>query len=111
MRNGKPTAVLHDSMELKDAKSKLHGYLAPYRPETPMRGAIRLCVKWCFPLSGVHENGEYRISKPDTDNLQKMLKDTMTALHFWRDDAQVACEIVEKFWANVPGIYIIVEEL
>ena len=111
IRNGKPVAVLHDSMELKDARNKLHAYLAPYKPSAPMCGAIRLCVKWCFPLSGTHKNGEYRTSKPDTDNLQKVLKDTMTSLHFWKDDAQVVSEIVEKFWACVPGIFISVNEL
>ncbi len=50
-------------------------------------------------------------SKPDTDNLQKLLKDCMTAVGFWKDDAQVASEICEKFWAEVPGIYVCAEEL
>lgn len=40
-----------------------------------------------------------------------MLKDCMTALGFWSDDALVASEICEKFWAEVSGIYIKVEEL
>ena len=35
----------------------------------------------------------------------------MTRLHFWQDDAQVASEISEKFWANTPGIFIRVEAL
>lgn len=35
----------------------------------------------------------------------------MTAAGFWKDDAQVASEICEKFWAEVPGIYVCVEEL
>jgi Holliday junction resolvase RusA-like endonuclease len=40
-----------------------------------------------------------------------MLKDVMTALGFWKDDAQVASEIIEKFWADIPGIYVVIEEL
>ena len=56
-------------------------------------------------------DGEYKITKPDTDNLQKLLKDCMTAVRFWSDDAQVASEVVEKFWADIPGIYIRVTEL
>lgn len=58
-----------------------------------------------------HKDGEYRITKPDTDNLQKMLKDCMTVCGFWTDDALVASEICEKFWAANPGIYIKVEVL
>ena len=35
----------------------------------------------------------------------------MTRLGFWHDDAQVASEIVEKFYAVIPGIYIEVHAL
>ena len=35
----------------------------------------------------------------------------MTHAGFWRDDAQVASEIAEKFWADVPGIYIALRAL
>ena len=30
---------------------------------------------------------------------------------WWTDDALVASEIIEKFWAQVPGIYIAIEEV
>lgn len=63
-----------------------------------------------FP-AGRHQQGEYRITKPDTDNLQKLLKDCMTSVGFWKDDALVASEIAEKFWADPPGIYIRIKEL
>ncbi len=76
-----------------------------------MRGALRLIVKWCFPITGEHSDGEYKSTKPDTDNLEKLLKDIMTKLGFWKDDAQVASEITEKFYARIPGILIYVEEI
>ena len=50
-------------------------------------------------------------SRPDTDNLQKLLKDCMTAAGFWKDDALVAVEHVEKLWSDEPGIYIRIEAL
>lgn len=105
---GKP--VFYDPPEVKNAKSKLTGYLIRHKPEKPYNKGCRLITKWCFP-AGSHNNGEYRIIKPDTDNLQKMLKDCMTMCGFWKDDALVASEIVEKFWSEVPGIYIRIEEL
>ena len=43
--------------------------------------------------------------------LQKLLKDCMTHAGFWKDDALVASEIVEKFWSKIPGIYIRIKEL
>ncbi len=106
---GRP--VFYDPPEVKAARSKLTAHLAGHRPTVPMGGAVRLVVKWCFPLCAGHRDGAYRTTPPDTDNLQKLLKDCMTAVGFWRDDAQVASEIAEKFWAAVPGIYVCAVEL
>ena len=108
VKNGKP--IFYEPAELKTARAKLRDHLAKRRPEQPLTGAVRLAAKWCLPR-GRHRDGEYRITKPDTDNLQKLLKDVMTAVGFWQDDAQVASEIVEKFWAEIPGIYIRAEEM
>ena len=108
IRGDKP--FLYEPPELKAARAKLTDHLAAHKPDVPIKGAIRLVVKWCFPR-GNHRDGEYRITKPDTDNLEKLLKDCMTNLHFWADDAQVASEICEKFWAEHPGIYICVSSI
>lgn len=106
--NGKP--VFYEPQELKAARQKLMAHLTKYKPEKKYEYGIRLMVKWCFPR-GKHKDGEYRITKPDTDNLQKLLKDCMTECGYWKDDALVASEIIEKFWAEIPGIYIRIEEL
>ncbi len=105
---GKP--VFFDPPEVKDARMKLIDHLAKHKPKQPITIGCRLFVKWCFPR-GRHDDGEYRITKPDTDNLQKLLKDCMTTVGFWKDDALVASEIVEKFWTEIPGIYVRIEEL
>ena len=105
---GKP--VIYDSPKLKEARAKLTANLAKHKPQKRYESGVRLITKWCFPR-GRHSDGEYRITKPDTDNLQKLLKDCMTACGFWKDDALVASEIIEKFWAQVPGIFIHIEEL
>lgn len=107
--NGKP--VFYEPQELKTARQKLTAHLSKHKPEQKYDYGIRLLVKWCFPKGSSHHDGEYRITKPDTDNLQKLLKDCMTTVGFWEDDALVASEIVEKFWADIPGIYIRIEEL
>lgn len=109
VQKGKP--VFYDSPELAEAKAKLTAYLAKHIPEQPFTGAVQLIVKWCFPVSGKHSDGEYKTTKPDTDNLQKALKDIMTGLHFWKDDALVASEVVEKFWSDTPGIWIGIREI
>lgn len=106
---GKP--IFYEPAELQAIRSKLQAHLARYVPDKKYTGAVRLVTKWCFPIAGKHQDGEYKTSKPDTDNLQKMLKDVMTGLGFWTDDCLVASEVIEKFWAKVPGIYIAIEEV
>lgn len=119
VRNGKP--VFYDPPELKEARQKLTAYLAKHKPEVPFVEAVRLTTKWIWPISenktrqlkawGVSDYAEYKITKPDTDNMIKLLKDCMTRCGFWKDDAQVASEITEKFLGLHPGIYIKVEVL
>lgn len=109
VKGSKP--VFYDPPELKAAKIKLRDHLAGHVPDKPYTGAVQLCAKWLFPSDGKHADGTYKTTKPDTDNLQKALKDIMTKLSFWNDDAQVASEIVEKFWADIQGLYIAIREI
>lgn len=106
---GKP--VFYEPAGLKAAREQLRAHLGIHVPQAPLAGPVRLTTWWCFPIRGGHRDGEYRISRPDTDNLVKLLKDVMTELHFWKDDAQVVSEVIEKYWAEIPGIYVKVESL
>lgn len=99
--NGKP--IFYEPPKLKAAKNKLIAFLSMYKPQKPYTGAVALRVLWLFPKGKSHKNGEWRTSRPDTDNLQKMLKDCMTKLGYWKDDALVVRELVEKKWADEPG--------
>ncbi|WP_316607807.1 RusA family crossover junction endodeoxyribonuclease [uncultured Ruminococcus sp.] len=109
VRKGK--VIRYQDEQLRDVKAKFTAYLGKHIPERQMVGAIRLVTKWCYPIIGNHRNGEYKTSKPDTENSLKLFKDVMTELNYWIDDAQVASEITEKFWADIPGIFVSVEEL
>ena len=106
---GKP--VFYEPDELKAVRSKLMAHLGQHVPAKKYTTAVRLVTKWCFPITGKHQDGEYKTTKPDTDNLQKMIKDCMTDVGFWTDDALVASEIIEKFYSKIPGIFICIEEL
>lgn len=110
VRTGSGKPVFYAPPELADAREKLAAYVGQHRPPQPLGGAVGLIVVWCFPRGG-HPDGAWRVTKPDTDNLQKLLKDVMTELGFWLDDAQVCWETVQKRWAARCGIYIEVEAL
>lgn len=111
IKKGKP--VFYEPEELKAARSKLEAHLAKHIPESKYTGGLRVIVKWLFPIpeGSKHYDGEYKITKPDTHNLNKLPFDIMTDLGFWTDDELVASEIIEKFWADIPGIYILIESL
>lgn len=93
------------------AEGKLRAYLAKHVPPQPYTGAIRVIVKWLFPLRGQHKDGEWFARTPDVDNLCKSLYDIMTGLGYWKDDRLIVSAVTEKFWAECPGIYIRIEEV
>lgn len=105
------TKTFYEPTELKAARAKLMAHLGQHVPTEKYTGAVRLITKWCFPITGKHQDGEYKITKPDTDNLQKMLLDVCTDLGYWSDDSLIASLVVEKFYANIPGIYVRIEDL
>ena len=108
--HGKP--LFYDPEPVKKAKALLAAHLLAHRPEKPLEGPLSLSTVWLFPRGKTHKHGEWRVTKPDTDNLQKLLKDCMTRVGFWKDDAQVCRETVTKRWTRTrPGIRIEVTQL
>ena len=114
--NGKPR--FYDPPELVRAKANLiTALLARHRPTEKLTGPLHLHTIWCF-LTDRHPDGTWRDTKPDTDNLQKLLKDCMTQVGYWEDDAQVCSELVEKRWVRgiqkggtASGIWIHIRQM
>lgn len=101
VRNGKP--FFYEPADLKKTRQFLLDSVAKYRPAKPIAGPIRLRTKWIWPTDN---DWSWKTTKPDTDNLIKLLKDCMTRAGFWHDDSQVASETTEKFLSFPPGIYV-----
>ena len=100
------TGKYYKTPELKDAEQKYLAYANQARPEEPILGAVKLMVIFGFLATGKNKPGEPKITKPDTDNMEKLLKDCLTKCGFWKDDAQVAHETVIKVWTDSPGIVV-----
>ena len=105
---GKPH--LYKPKNVKAAELILHSILVQNDPERPLQGAVKLTVEWRFRAK-THKAGTYRTTRPDTDNLQKMLKDVLTDRGWWKDDAQVCVETITKIWSDDPGLFIEAEEI
>ena len=107
---GKP--IVYEPAELQTVRTKLMAHLGQHVPKEKFKGPLRLIVKWCFPITGKRKDGQWKDTKPDTGNSNKLLEDCMEDLGFFeKGDQQIASLIVEHFWAKLPGIYIKIEEL
>lgn len=97
---GKP--FYYDPPELKNARALLTAKIAKYRPAEPWDCPIQFCIRWIFRIPDSQARKKdaprerWKTTKPDTDNLNKMIKDVMTDCGFWKDDALVCREIIEK---------------
>ena len=103
---GKP--IFYEPNDLRQARMTLMDNLARFCPPKPIEGMVKLGVKWQFPLKN-HEENEYKTTKPDLDNLVKLLQDCMTQLGFWEDDRYVVSLHTEKTYNELSGIYIQIE--
>ena len=70
--HGKP--MFYDTAKLKAARNTFESLLRKHRPASPLEGPVALIVDWYFATK-THKEGTYRVTRPDTDNLQKLLKD------------------------------------
>lgn len=113
IRNGKP--IFYEPESLERARNILTAHLGQHVPDKTLKGkALQCTVKWFFPTeASKYNDGDWRKTKPDTHNLNKLLFDVMTDLKFWEDDALVTSELIQKFWVkeSPSGIYIKIEEL
>lgn len=106
------TPIVYDSERLVKARRAFLAKLTPFQPAAPLLGPIRLQIDWFFTTPNYQDDG-WKTSRPDTDNLVKLLKDCLTKLNFWQDDAQVCLELCSKFqFKEGPhGVRITIEEL
>ena len=86
----------------------------PFKPKAPFEGAVYLFIKAVYERPKSHYSKSkktpealmgdapiHKVSKPDSDNITKFVKDALNKV-FWVDDSQVIQETTSKRWAD-PG--------
>lgn len=97
------------------ARKQLTIAMGAMRPATPCTGPARVSVEWVRPWlasdsARVRAGGKVpHPSRPDADNLAKLLLDVLTSLRFWSDDNLVTTLTVAKRRGGQPGIALRVE--
>jgi Holliday junction resolvase RusA-like endonuclease len=89
-------------------------------PQDPWKGPLRVDLTFYFPRPKGHfrANGElkpnaprWHTSKPDRDNSDKAVLDSLTNIGIWNDDKQVCDGRIRKLYAQgMPGCEITIQE-
>jgi Holliday junction resolvase RusA-like endonuclease len=101
----------------KRTESELMTLLMEHRPPEPFEGPVSLIVAWDYPWRKAEPKKNrgrgfrWCSTRPDCDNILKLLQDVMSRLGFWHDDSQVAKLVFGKRWADCPGIYVSIKPL
>lgn len=116
-------ARIFDTKKCKSVKAMMMAILAPYKPDKPLAGPLRLTATFVFPLNkadtatqakreALASNGYvWHDVKPDMDNLHKILNDTMEKLGFYHNDSQIVITRGVKLRGEKTGIGITLEEI
>lgn len=116
-KNGKYFVGKMQSSKAKQTESDLISLLCPYVPEIPLEDALRVEIKWVYPWRSAEpkknkaKGFKFCDTRPDADNICKLLFDTMTRLGFWIDDSQIAELHFQKLWADEPRIEINITQI
>lgn len=111
-KSGKHVPRKYMPPDLADAKEKYLAYLSRHKPPSPLTGPVGLSVVWYFHTPTQRLDHCWKTTRPDTDNLNKLLKDCMTQSGFWVDDSLVVREEIYKVLSHdAPGILITVCDL
>lgn len=115
MVGGKPRFFA--KKEHQSAENDLMLLCAAHAPPEPLSGPVSLSVDFTFPWRkseakkrialGYLPNG----TRPDLDNMVKLIGDVLTKLQFYKDDGQVASLHVSKGWGNRVGIHIQINKI
>lgn len=108
MRNNKVTNWGNEFARL------IKGYQAI--PETPIDGAARVYIRLYYtpPKYLLPKINKCKIlvktTKPDVDNVVKVILDELTKMKFWVDDNVVWAITVEKYWSTRPRVELYIDQ-
>lgn len=92
-------------------ENDLIALMAPYAPDKPMEGPLKLSVQAGLPIprswskkkqAAALAGEEWPTGRPDLDNYIKQICDRMTTLNFWKDDSSVVIITATKVYSENP---------
>ena len=102
---------MYEPANVKLAIREYEWRLKRHRPAVPIKGPVKVTVCWAFGAKEHRKWGNPKVTRPDLDNMAKMLLDRMTKLGFWEDDSQITDLELKKYWSDRSRIIITYEEV
>lgn len=105
---GSYRAMTYKSKEGRLAEAKFLECAKEFAPHTPLAGPLRLTVSAWFAipesyskkrLQELQYNNYAHTTKPDLDNIVKLVKDSLNGV-FWLDDKQIYAVMATKSYAT-----------
>lgn len=86
------------------------------KPEKPIEGPIRVYIRLYYtpPKYLLPKINKCKIlvktTKPDVDNVVKVILDEFTKCGYWVDDSLIWAITVEKYWAAQPRVAVYIDQ-
>jgi crossover junction endodeoxyribonuclease RusA len=99
-------------------RSDVYTAALSHRPPVPLDGPVALAMRFFLPRPKSHFGSGRNagivkssaptipITKPDLDNLVKLVMDVLTDLGYWRDDCQVTVLRASKGYSDRTGCFV-----
>lgn len=105
------TKTFYKTSKIKQSEYLLVRALSGKQPRKTYETPIELSVTWLFPHTKRSKDGERKGTRPDLDNLQKLLQDIMCKLGYYKDDSLITDLKVKKRWHRHSGLIIEINEV
>ena len=101
----------YEKKEVRQLRELYHHEISKFFKNTKqsvphLDGAVRFSAIFNYSIKDKKKWGLPKTSRPDADNIVKLLLDVCSDLNMWDDDAQVTCLEVRKFYAEKPSICV-----
>ncbi len=105
------TKTFYKTSKIKQSEDLLVRALSGRQPRKTYDTPIKLSVTWLFPHTKKSKDGERKATRPDLDNLQKLLQDIMCKLGYYKDDSLITDLTIKKRWHRHSGLIIKINEV
>ncbi len=109
-RRGSFTVAVDPS---KKDKEDFLALASEFKPESPMEGALKFEVEFMMPIPKSKRKtkaGDPHISRPDIDNLTKLVMDALQGT-FYKEDSNISNLTSKKFYSNETGVRVNVSKI